>query len=94
MLKVVFLMALALHIEAGLFLWLTYFKLRSQTAFLLALSLVNYSEFGLIVCSVSVSYGLLENNGSSLWQYPLRYPSFFQVLLILKLMNYTDVGIN
>lgn len=60
MLKVAFLMALALPIKAGLFfLWLTYLKLRSRTAFLSALSLANFSEFGLIVCSVSVSYGLL-----------------------------------
>ena len=60
MLEVGLVMALALPIKAGLFfLWLTYLKLRSRTAFLSALSLANYSEFGLIVCSVSVSYGLL-----------------------------------
>lgn len=60
MLGVAFIMAVALPIKAGLlFLWLTRLKLRSRTAFLAALSLANYSEFGLIVCSVSVAHGLL-----------------------------------
>ena len=60
MLEVALLVTLALPIKAALFfLWLTFLKLRSRTAFLSALSLANYSEFGLIVCSVSVSYGLL-----------------------------------
>lgn len=60
MLGVALIMAIALPIKAGLFfLWLTRLKLRSRSAFLAALSLANYSEFGLIVCSVSVSYGLL-----------------------------------
>jgi len=36
------------------------FKLRSRTAFLSALSLANYSEFGLIVASVGVTSGLIE----------------------------------
>ncbi|HIG41043.1 MAG: cation:proton antiporter family protein [bacterium] len=61
MLGVALIMAVALPFKAGLFyLWLTRLKLRSRSAFLTALSLANYSEFGLIVCSVSVSYGLLE----------------------------------
>ena len=60
MLGVALIMAVALPFKAGLyFLWLARLKLRSRSAFLAALSLANYSEFGLIVCSVSVSYGLL-----------------------------------
>ena len=60
MLGVALIMAIALPVKAGLFfLWLTRLKLRSRSAFLAALSLANYSEFGLIVCSVSVMYGLL-----------------------------------
>ncbi len=60
MLSTALILAVALPIKAFLFfLWLTGFKLRSRSAFLAALSLTNYSEFGLIVCSVSVSYGLL-----------------------------------
>lgn len=60
MLLVSLIIVIALPIKAGLFfLWLTRLKLRSRTAFLSTLSLANYSEFGLIVCSVSVSYGLL-----------------------------------
>jgi len=43
-----------------LFLWLTRLKLRSRTSFLTTLSLANYSEFGLIVCSVGVARGMLE----------------------------------
>ncbi len=61
MLGAAFIMAIALPLKAGLlFLWLTLLKVRSRTAFLTALSLANYSEFGLIVCSVSVAHGLLE----------------------------------
>ncbi|MBL4801255.1 MAG: cation:proton antiporter [Emcibacter sp.] len=60
MLGVALIMALALPIKASLFfLWLTRLKLRSRSAFLTALSLTNYSEFGLIVCSASVMHGLL-----------------------------------
>ena len=54
-------MAIALPIKAGLFfLWLTRLKLRARTSFLTALSLANYSEFGLIVCAISVTQGLLS----------------------------------
>jgi len=50
-----------LSAKAGLlFLWLARLKLRARTAFLTTLSLTNYSEFGLIVCAVGVSRGLLE----------------------------------
>ncbi len=60
MLGAAMIMAIALPIKAGLFfVWLTYLKLRSRTAFLSAISLANYSEFGLIVCSISVTYNLL-----------------------------------
>ncbi len=60
MLGAALIMAIALPVKAGLFfLWLTRLKLRSRSAFLAALSLSNYSEFGLIVCSVSVMHGLL-----------------------------------
>ena len=60
MLGVAMIMAIALPIKAGMFfVWLTRLKLRSRTAFLSAMSLANYSEFGLIVCSVSVVHGLL-----------------------------------
>ena len=61
MLGVALIMAVALPIKAAMFFfWLTRLKLRSRTAFLTALSLANYSEFGLIVCSVAVGQGLLE----------------------------------
>lgn len=60
MLGVALIMAIALPIKAGMFfVWLTRLKLRSRTAFLSAMSLANYSEFGLIVCSISVAHGLL-----------------------------------
>lgn len=55
----VFAIALPLKM-ALLFLWLTRLKLRGRTAFLTAINLANYSEFGLIVCSVSVAQGWLE----------------------------------
>lgn len=60
MLGVALLFAIALPAKAALFfLWLTRLKLRARTSFLTALSLTNYSEFGLIVCSISVAQGLL-----------------------------------
>jgi predicted Kef-type K+ transport protein len=61
MLGVALIMAVALPFKAGLFFfWLSYLKLRARTAFLTSLSLANYSEFGLIVCSISVAQGLLK----------------------------------
>jgi hypothetical protein len=63
MLVAAFIMAVALPVKAGMFfVWLTMLKTRSRTAFLSAMSLANYSEFGLIVCAVSVSYGLLAKD--------------------------------
>ncbi len=60
MLGVAIVMAIALPIKAGLFfLWLTRLRMRSRSAFLTAVNLTNYSEFGLIVCSAGVAYGLL-----------------------------------
>ncbi|EGG95216.1 putative glutathione-regulated potassium-efflux system protein [gamma proteobacterium IMCC1989] len=61
MLGVALIMSVALPFKAGLFfLWLTRLKLRARTAFLTSLSLANYSEFGLIVCAISVTQGLLS----------------------------------
>jgi len=60
MLGVAAIMAMALPIKAVLFFFcLTRLRLRSRTSFLSALSLSNYSEFGLIVCSASVVHGLI-----------------------------------
>jgi glutathione-regulated potassium-efflux system ancillary protein KefC len=60
MLAAAIIMATALPFKAGMFfLLLARLKLRSRSAFLAALSLSNYSEFGLIVCSASVAHGLL-----------------------------------
>lgn len=61
MIGVALVMAIALPVKAAMFFaWLTQLKLRSRTAFLTALSLANYSEFGLIVCAISVANGLLD----------------------------------
>lgn len=55
------LLVIGLPAKAGLlYLWLSKLKLRSRIAFLSTVSLTNYSEFGLIVCSVGVARGLLE----------------------------------
>ena len=54
------LMVLLLPFKAGWYIaLLTMMKLRHRTAILAGLSLMNYSEFGLIVVSVGVSVGLL-----------------------------------
>ena len=61
MLGAALILAIAIPFKAALFfLWLTQLRQRSRSAFLAALSLANYSEFGLIVCAASVSHGLLE----------------------------------
>ncbi len=61
MLGVALIMAIALPVKAALFFfWLSGLRLRRRSAFLASLSLANYSEFGLIVCSISVSQGLLD----------------------------------
>ena len=60
MLWVALIMAVALPFKASLFFFLlTKLRLRCRTAFLSAMSLSNYSEFGLIVCAVSVGHDLL-----------------------------------
>ncbi len=60
MLGAALIMSIALPIKSGIFfLLLARLKLRARSAFLASLSLTNYSEFGLIVCSASVMHGLL-----------------------------------
>ena len=52
---------LVVPVKTGLFFWLfTRFHLRARTASLSALSLSNYSEFGLIVTGVSVTNGWIS----------------------------------
>ncbi|PRC43873.1 potassium transporter Kef, partial [Mycobacterium sp. ITM-2017-0098] len=59
-LGVALLMVLILPFKAGWYVWLlVVMKLRYRTALLAGLSLMNYSEFGLIVVSVGVSAGML-----------------------------------
>ena len=49
-------LALLMPLKAGLFfILLTRFKLRARTSLLASLSLSNYSEFGLIVCTIGVA---------------------------------------
>lgn len=63
MFAVALIIALLLPFKAVLFfICLTGFKLRGRTAFLTALSLTNYSEFGLIVCSMSVAQGYISQD--------------------------------
>jgi predicted Kef-type K+ transport protein len=60
MMLVAAIMAIALPLKTALFyVWFTGLKLRSRTSFLTAMSLGNYSEFGLLVCSIAAGYGLL-----------------------------------
>ncbi|MGB0936849.1 MAG: cation:proton antiporter [Colwellia sp.] len=62
MLGISILLLTLLPLKFGLFFGLfSLLKLRSRTAFLSALSLSNFSEFGLIVAALSVNYGWLNN---------------------------------
>ncbi|ETR67077.1 MAG: hypothetical protein OMM_11982 [Candidatus Magnetoglobus multicellularis str. Araruama] len=55
-------MALVMPFKTGLFfILLTRFKLRARTSLLASLSLSNYSEFGLIVGSISVAQGWISS---------------------------------
>lgn len=50
-------------IKSFLYFWiLTRFKLRARTSFWISLSLSNYSEFALIVGSMAVSVGMIQEN--------------------------------
>jgi len=56
------LLVLLLPIKFLLFFWLqARFRLRARTAFLGALNLSNYSEFGLIVAAVAATNGLIDD---------------------------------
>lgn len=60
MLGVALLISLTLPLKTAFyFFWLTRMNLKSRTSFLTAVNLTNFSEFGLIVCAISVSYDLL-----------------------------------
>ena len=60
MLGIALLITLTLPIKTAFyFFWLTRVSLKSRTAFLTAVNLSNFSEFGLIICAISVNYGLL-----------------------------------
>ncbi len=85
MLSVALIMAAALPVKTGLFyLWLTKLKLRSRTSFLAALSIANYSEFGLIVCSVSVMHGLLAKEWLVIMALAVTFSFIFSSLLNIK----------
>jgi glutathione-regulated potassium-efflux system ancillary protein KefC len=58
---------LLLPLQALLFFWLfLFFKLRVRTAFIGALALASYSEFGLITTAAAIEGGLLESSWASL----------------------------
>lgn len=60
MIWIALIVSLVLPLKAGLFfVIMTQLKLRGRSSMLAALSLANYSEFGLIVTAASVSFGLL-----------------------------------
>ena len=57
------LLMLFVPLKAALFFWLlTRFRLRARSSFLAALSLANYSEFGLIVTTIGVYSGWLVDD--------------------------------
>ncbi|MFT4926576.1 MAG: glutathione-regulated potassium-efflux system ancillary protein KefC [Phenylobacterium sp.] len=85
MLGVALIMAFALPVKAALFfLLLTRLKLRIRTSFLTSLSLANYSEFGLIVCSVSVANGLLPKEWLVIMALGVAFSFVFSSIINLK----------
>jgi glutathione-regulated potassium-efflux system ancillary protein KefC len=89
MIGVALLMAFALPLKAGLFfVLLTQFKLRSRTAFLSALSLANYSEFGLILCAVGVSQGYIPKEWLVILALAVAISFIFSSAINLKAHDY------
>lgn len=69
---------LLLPVKFGLFFFLfTFFSFRARTAFLSALLLANFSEFGLIVAGLSVEYGWLSQE----WLVIIAMSAAFSFLL-------------
>jgi len=61
--KIALALVVLLPVQAGLFfILMTQFRLRSRSAFLAALSLSTYSEFGLIVCAVAAENGWIDES--------------------------------
>ena len=76
------LILLALPVKTILYyLVLTLFRLRSRTALLSALTLANYSEFGLIVGAVGVSMGVLSHE----WMIAIAIALSFSFLIAAPL---------
>lgn len=85
MFGIALLLTIALPIKTGIiFLSLTQLKLRSRTAFLTSLSLSNYSEFGLIVCAVSVEHGLLPEEWLVIMALAVALSFIFSSIVNLK----------
>lgn len=82
MLVAALIMAIAIPIKAAMFFfWLTQLKMRARSAFLTALSLANYSEFGLIVCSFSVMAGLLAKEWLVIMALAVSFSFIFSSIL-------------
>lgn len=85
MMGVALIMAIALPVKAALFaLLLVGVKIRSRTAFLSALALSNYSEFGLIVCSAGVAYGILAKEWLVIMALAVSFSFVFSSILNAK----------
>ncbi|BHH85329.1 cation:proton antiporter domain-containing protein [Desulforhopalus sp. 52FAK] len=65
----------------------TRFKLRARTAFVTTVNLANYSEFGLIVCSMSVASGQIDQE----WLVVLAIALALSFLLVSPLAKNVDV---
>jgi glutathione-regulated potassium-efflux system ancillary protein KefC len=78
-------------IKGGLFLWiLSRFSLQPRTAYLGALSLTNFSEFGLIVGVIGLKMGLISND----WLLAMAILMSFSFAVAAPLNNYSHVIFN
>lgn len=78
-------------IKGGLFLWiLSRFTFQPRTAYLGALSLTNFSEFGLIVGVIGLSVGLISND----WLVAMALLMSFSFVLAAPINNYSHVIFN
>lgn len=73
-------------LKGGLFLWiLSRFSLQPRTAYLGALSLTNFSEFGLIVGVIGLNIGLISND----WLVAMALLMSFSFVLAAPINNYS-----
>lgn len=82
MLGTALILAIALPFKSALyFILLTRLKLRGRSAFLTAINLANYSEFGLIICSLCVAQRWLDSEWLVIMSLAVAFSFIFSTII-------------